>query len=147
VRATRDKVNIGFRVTESFPNELSRFQRERIHHVSGFLLAVGSREGFQNSRMRAFRVVIKEEVLVAHRRIITRLDERSSFGQLGIAIKVTGGACYELSVWFVGHLTKHGFRPVVRVAVCDERLLSRFIKRNLVAKLLFDLAVFFDDEG
>ena len=55
--------------------------------------------------------------------------------------------CYKISLLCVGHETKHGFRPVVRVAICDERFLSRFIKKNLVAELLFDLAVVFDNEG
>lgn len=57
------------------------------------------------------------------------------------------GECQEVSLFFVGHITKNGFRPIVRVAVCDEGLLSCSIKQNLVAELFFDLAVFFDDEG
>ena len=55
--------------------------------------------------------------------------------------------CYKISLLCVGHETKHGFRPVVRLAIGDEGSPGCSIKLNLITELLFDLAVVFDDEG
>jgi hypothetical protein len=70
LRTARDKVNVSLSSTKSFSDESSRLDGKRIHYISRFLLEVGSRQGFQNARMRAFRVIVKEEVFVSHRSFI-----------------------------------------------------------------------------
>ena len=57
------------------------------------------------------------------------------------------GECHKVSPLCVGHETKHGFRSVVCLAICDEGSPGCSIKPNLITEPLFDLAVVFDDEG
>src|ERR1051325_1196023 len=70
MRPTGNEMHISFGSAKLLSNELGRLQGERVHHIAGFLLQVGADQRFQNAWMRAFRVVVKEEVFVGHRGII-----------------------------------------------------------------------------
>src|SRR5215831_10655824 len=58
-------MHIGFRHLKTLADELCRGNRERIHHISRFLLEVGARQRLQDSWVRSFRVVVKEKIFVS----------------------------------------------------------------------------------